>query len=136
MMTAARANQYLSTQVRSSTPLELVLLLYDAALRHATAARDAMARGDIAVRRTSMSKLMAVVGELQHTLDMDRGGDIARQLDDLYSWALGQLLDATVHQDARRIDDVHRVLSILRDAWSTVAAGSAAPVAVGARPRS
>lgn len=134
MMTAARANQYLNTQVRSSTPLELVVLLYDAALRHAAAARDAMARGDIATRRTSMSKLMAVVGELQHTLDMERGGDIARQLDDLYSWALGQLLDATVHQDAHRIDDVHRVLTILRDAWSTLAVGGTAPVAVGARP--
>jgi flagellar protein FliS len=134
MMTAARANQYLNTQVRSSTPLELVVLLYDAALRHAVAARDAMVRRDISTRRAAMSKLMAVVGELQHTLDLERGGAVARQLDDLYSWALTQLLDATVHQDARRIDDVHRVLTILREGWATIAAGSAAQVEVGVRP--
>jgi hypothetical protein len=83
MMTATRANQYLNTQVRSSTPLELIVLLYDAALRHAVTAREAMARRDIPGRRNAMSKLMAVVGELQHTLDMERGGDIAKQLDDL-----------------------------------------------------
>jgi flagellar protein FliS len=134
MMTAMRANQYLNTQVRSSTPLELVVLLYDAALRHAVTARDAMARRDIPSRRTAMSKLMAVVGELQHTLDMDRGGDIARQLDELYSWALTQLLDATVHQDPQRIEEVHRVLTILRDGWVSIAANAASPMAVGARP--
>jgi|SoiMethySBSTD1v2_1073268.scaffolds.fasta_scaffold2071777_2 flagellar protein FliS len=134
MMTAMRANQYLNTQVRSSTPLELVVLLYDAALRHAVTARDAMARRDIPSRRAAMSKLMAVVGELQHTLDMDRGGDIARQLDELYSWALTQLLDATVHQDPQRIEEVHRVLTILRDGWASIAANAASPMAVGARP--
>jgi flagellar protein FliS len=93
-----------------------------------------MARKDIASRRTAMSKLMAVVGELQHTLDMERGGDIARQLDELYSWALSQLLDATVHQDPQRIDEVHRVLSILRDGWVSIAANAASPMAVGATP--
>ncbi len=122
MQTSSRAaSQYLSTQVRSSTPLELVVLLYDAALRQATTAHDAMARRDLPARRTALSKLMGIVGELQHTLDMERGGEIATRLDALYSWMLSRLLDATVQQDPAPIDEVRRVLTTLQSGWNAIA---------------
>ena len=115
------ANQYLATQVQSSRPLELSVLLYDAALRHTATAREAMVRRDIATRRTALSKTMAIIGELQNTLDMERGGAIASELDRLYGWMQSRLLDAIVQQDARPIDDTRRVLETLRDAWHTIA---------------
>ena len=122
MQTASRAaSQYLATQVRSSTPLELVVLLYDAALRQATTARDAMIRQDVPARRTAISKLMGIVGELQHTLDMERGGEIASRLDALYSWMLSRLLDATVEQDPVPIEEVRRVLTTLQSGWHDIA---------------
>jgi flagellar secretion chaperone FliS len=131
MQTASRAaSQYLATQVRSSTPLELVVLLYDAALRQATTARDAMVRRDVPARRAAVSKLMDIVGELQHTLDMERGGEIASRLDALYSWMLSRLLDATVQQDAAPIEEVHRVLTTLQSGWHDIAR----PVAATAHP--
>ena len=74
------ANSYLQTQVKSSSPLELVVLLYDGALRATAAANDALERRDIPARRTAMSKAMALVGELQATLDMDKGGAVATEL--------------------------------------------------------
>jgi flagellin-specific chaperone FliS len=48
--------------------------------------------------------------------------------------ALAQLLDATNQQDPRPIDDVHRVLTILRDGWVTIAGASTSQVPVAARP--
>jgi flagellar protein FliS len=116
------ANQYLTTQVQSSRPLELVVLLYDAALRQTAAARDAMLRRDIPARRTALSKTMAILGELQSTLDMERGGAIAAELDQLYRWMQSRLLDAITRQDARPIDEARRVLETLREAWHTIAA--------------
>jgi flagellar protein FliS len=128
MQTASRAaGQYLATQVKSSTPLELVVLLYDAALRHATAARDATVRRDLHARRSSLSKLMGILSELQHTLDMERGGEIASRLDDLYTWMLSRVIDATVQQDPGPLDEVRRVLGTLQSGWDAIAKGS--PVA-------
>jgi flagellar protein FliS len=115
------ANQYLATQVQSSRPLELVVLLYDAALRQTATARDAMRRGDIPTRRTALSKTMAILGELQNTLDLERGGTIAADLDQLYGWMQSRLLDAIAQQDARPIDETRRVLETLRGAWHTIA---------------
>ena len=69
---------------------------------------------------------MAIVSELQNTLDMERGGALATRLDGLYTYVSGRLLDATVHQDARPIDDAVRVLTTLRGAWATIAQQSSA----------
>jgi flagellar protein FliS len=131
MHPASVADQYLRTQVRSSAPLELVVLLYDAALRATATARDAMVRQDIRTRKAALSKAMAIINELQSVLDLDRGGSIAEDLDRLYTWINSRLLDAVVKQDAEPIDEVRRVLETLRSAWHTIAT---APAAAGSRP--
>ena len=121
------AQHYLQTQIRSSSPLELVVLLYDGALRASAAACDAMERKDIPTRRVAVSKTLAIIGELQNTLDMKNGGALAEQLDQLYTWMTAELVQATVHQDVRPIQGVRRVLETLRDGWQQIAVkGSAA----------
>ena len=130
MHPASVADQYLRTQVRSSAPLELVVLLYDAALRSTATAREAMVKQDIRTRKAALSKAMAIVNELQSVLDLDRGGSIAEDLDRLYTWINSRLLDAVVKQDAEPIDEARRVLETLRGAWHTIAT---TPGAVGAR---
>jgi flagellar protein FliS len=128
---SAAADQYLRTQVRASTPLERTVLLYAAALRFTATARDAMARRDIPARRTALSKALAVVDELQATLNMTDGGVIAEELDRLYGWIRSRLLDAIAQQKPQPIDEARRILETLHDAWQTIAAG-AGPA--GARP--
>ena len=127
MHPAAVADQYLRTQVRSSAPLELVVLLYDAALRSTATAREAMVKQDIRTRKSSLSKAMAIINELQSVLDLERGGTIAEELDRIYTWINSRLLDAVVKQDAQPIEEVRRVLQTLRDAWQTIATTPAAP---------
>lgn len=122
MMHAGRAaHHYMQTQVRSSSPLELVVMLYDGALRSSTAAYDAMARRDIPARRVALSKTMSIIGELQNTLDMKAGGAIAEELDRLYNWMTAELVHAAVRQDPTPIRNVARVLETLRDGWQQVA---------------
>jgi flagellar protein FliS len=124
MTTHARgAEQYRSTQVRSSTPLELIVLLYDGALRSMTLAHDAMQRKDIPARQAELNRAQAIVAELQNTLDLERGGAVAAELDRLYTWVLSQLTTAILEQDARPIEQARRVFETLADAWRTVAAG-------------
>ena len=121
---ARGARQYVQTRMRSSAPLELVVLLSDAALQSAATAREAMVKRDIRTRRAALSRMLAIIAELQKTLDIEKGGRIARDLDRLYAWVTSRLIDATVQQTVRPIDDAVRVLEPLRDAWQSVAAGS------------
>jgi flagellar protein FliS len=86
-----------------------------------------MGNRDIPARKAALSKAMAIVNELQTALDMERGGDIALELDRLYTWITSRLLDAILHQDAKPINEARRVLQTLRDAWHTIATTPAAP---------
>jgi flagellar secretion chaperone FliS len=120
-------NAYRQTEVQSRTQLELVVMLYDGALRFLASASDAIAHRDIRARRDAVSRLLAIVSELQSTLDIERGGDLARTLDELYSYMTKRIMDAAMHNDAGALLEVERLIRTLRDAWLTVASGDAVP---------
>lgn len=121
MPVAARGiNTYRQTEIQSRTPLELVVMLYDGALRHTAEAREAMVRRDIRGRQQSISRALAIISELQSTLDLDSGGDLAVQLDQLYGFVRDRLVDASVKQALRPLDEASRVLTTLREGWAGI----------------
>jgi flagellar protein FliS len=120
---------YRQTSVQSSSPLELVVLLYDGVLRHLTAARTALQSNDLQARRVAFSRALAIVTELQSTLNVEQGGAIAASLDSLYIYVTSRLLDANRSGDVGALDEVDGLLRSLRDAWSQI---GAAPAAVSA----
>jgi flagellar protein FliS len=126
-------NAYRKTEVQSRTPLELVVMLYDGALRFTGVAKDAISRGDIRGRSEAISRALAIVSELQNTLDVERGGEMAASLDDMYRYVTQRLVQATIKNDAEPLDEVRRLLETLRDGWQTIAASAAATSPVGAR---
>jgi flagellar protein FliS len=117
------AASYRQIAVQSRTPLELVVMLYDGALRFVAHARDAMARNDVAARQQGVSRALAIVSELQSTLDMQGGGAIAGELDRLYAYVTERLTAASITQDVAPLDDASRVLSTLRDGWVAISTG-------------
>src|SRR4051812_16461719 len=112
---------YRSTQVQSRTPLELVVMLYDGALRFIATARDAVERRDIAARREALDRAMAIVSELQSTLNMDAGGELAVRLDGLYDYINDRLITAAMQNSVEPLDESRKILETLRGAWSTIA---------------
>jgi flagellar protein FliS len=125
------ATAYRQTGVQSSSPLQLVVLLYDGALRHLVAARNAFHRNDLVARREGISKALAIITELESTLNLEQGGVVAASLDGLYTYMMGRLVDARARKDTAAIDEVEKLLRSLRDAWAQIAAD---PAAAGARP--
>ncbi|MGE0039805.1 MAG: flagellar export chaperone FliS [Vicinamibacterales bacterium] len=121
---ARAANAYQQTHVQSRSPLELVVMLYDGALRFVGEAQAALGRKDLAGKRDAISRALAIVSELQNTLDMERGGDIARSLDGLYAYANSKLLEANMQNDGDRLEEVARIFSTLREAWGEIATRS------------
>ena len=119
--TARGLSSYRTTQVQSRTPLELVVMLYDGALKFMGKARDAIERRDIPARRDALSRTLAIISELQSTLNLQEGGQVAAELDRLYSYSNVRLLEAAMKNEVAAIDDVKRVFEILRDGWNTIA---------------
>jgi flagellar protein FliS len=120
------ASAYRQTEVQSRTPLELVVMLYDGALRFVAQAKDAIERRDIPARREAVSRAIAIISELQSTLDLEQGGHVAASLDRLYAYVNTRLIDASFKQDARPLDEAARLLTTLRDAWGDIARNTAA----------
>jgi flagellar protein FliS len=108
--------------------MQLVVMLYDGALRFLTEARSAQAAGDLRRRATALRRVAAIVAECHTTLDLERGGSLAVELDQLYSYMSARLLDVTVKRDSTAIDEVHKLISTLREAWAQAAVAAAAPV--------
>ena len=118
---------YQQTGVQCGTPLELVVKLYDAAITNIVKARDALARGDLRAKRDGVSRALAVVSELQSSLDLKAGGQIADSLDSLYTYVTGRIVEFNVKRDVKALDEAHRLLSTLRDGWQQIAAERLGP---------
>jgi len=100
-------------------------MLYDGAIRFLEQASEAMAARDMSTKAVAMSKAMAIIAELQSTLNVQEGGEVAAQLDSLYTHITARLIEANVQRERGPIDEAVRLLRPLRDAWAQIASGSA-----------
>lgn len=133
MQTARALNAYKQTDVTSRSPLEIVVLLYDGAIRFLGEAHTAAGRSDKPSRTRAVARAQAIIGELQGTLDMERGGQVASDLDRLYTYMTSRLLDATARYDDTAITEVQRLLGSMREAWAKIATAPEAAAAVAGR---
>lgn len=108
---------YLEHRILSADPLELVRLLYQAAIGAVREARRALSAGEIAARSRAISRACGIVLELNAALDHARGGDISGRLAALYDYMLNRLLEANLRQDDAPLADVLGLLNTLSEAW-------------------
>ena len=111
---------YLESRILSADPVELVCILYEHAILAVEDARDCMGRGDIASRSKAISKAIAIIGELESSLDHKAGGEVARNLARLYQYIRIRLLVANRNQDAKPLIEVERLLNTVSDAWNAI----------------
>ena len=101
-------------------------MLYDGALRFVGEAKQADARGDIHGRGHAISRCLAIIAELQSSLNVEQGGPIAEELDRIYTYVNSRLVDVSLKQDVGALDEIHGLLSTIRDGWAGIAAGTPA----------
>lgn len=117
----AYARVGVETGVESSDPRRLVVMLYDGALACIGEARAHLARGDIPAKGIAIGRAMRILQEgLEASLDRSAGGDIARQLADLYEYIARRLLIANLRNDQASLDEAARLLAELRGAWQAL----------------
>ena len=127
---------YQKTNVNTASQGRLVVLLYEGAVKHLKAAlnlfdaNDKLKAGDIEQFGIHLQKTQAIITELQVSLDMEKGGDIARNLMSLYVYFNEELMDATISHNKQKIEFVLSKVDELADAWRTIANSTAnAPAA-------
>lgn len=123
------ASTYQQVQVTSRSPLELVVMLYDGAIASLGKARDALARRNLPEKAAATSRALAIINELQSTLNLEAGGEVATRLDALYSYVAGRLVDSNLTTDPDPLDEAIRLLTVLRDGWARIADSPEGPAA-------
>lgn len=111
---------YQQNDILTLSPVAVIERLYQALERSLNTAKDAVQKGQVAIKGEKLGHALAIIGELQASLDMQQGGDIAENLYDLYSFATHQLLMANIKNDVRMIEDVIRTLQPLSEAWTGI----------------
>lgn len=123
MSPAAVASRYRGVQLNTASPAQLVVMLYDGALRFASEADEAFGRDDRARAGDRIGRALAIVDELAATLDPAHAPELAENLLALYGYCKRRLLEANLGRDRNALADVVAALTPLREAWATVAAG-------------
>ena len=116
---------YLANVV-STDPMELVCLLYQHALDSVRNARRYLASGDIAERGKAISKAVAIIGELNSSLDHKAGGAISTNLENLYAYMTLRLTEANIRKQDKPLAEVEALLNTLSQGWQEARAKQAA----------
>jgi flagellar protein FliS len=137
----SKVNSYRDQEILTASPARLVAMLYDKAVSCLHDAIAAIEAGDIERRYKSTTRATEIITHLAVTLDMERGGEIARNLEQIYRFMLKHLLDVNIRNDAKSAADVIALLEPLRASWhelaargATAARAPAAPGKTGTRP--
>ena len=114
----------------SADPHQLVLMLFNGARAAVAAAKGHLQRNETAAKGEAISKAIAIIdGGLKASLDPKVGGELARNLSDLYAYMEQRLLHANLKNDDKALDEVAQLLAQLGGAWEAIAAKPAATAA-------
>jgi len=126
-MSTIRFHQYLEAEVLGADPVKLIHMLYRGALEAVGSARRELAAGNIRERSRQITKAWEILHELARSLDHAQGGELSRNLAELYAYIQQRLLDANARQVDEPLAEAEKLLTELSEAWKTVKA-SAIPV--------
>jgi len=115
-----RSNTYQEIAVQTSSPTKLVVMLYEGAIRFLGQSVTAIKSKDIDTKRQSIDRAMAVIQHLQSTLDRDRGGDVAAELDRLYIYITSKVLEGSTKLQTEPIEEAIKLLNVLLSGWEEI----------------
>ncbi|MBL6934217.1 MAG: flagellar export chaperone FliS [Alphaproteobacteria bacterium] len=120
-MTADASKKYQEQQILSASPAKLVAMLYDKAISCLNEAVQAIEEQEVEKRWKANAKACEIINHMQITLDVKQGGQIAKNLDKLYSFILNRLPRVDIENDPRPARETISLLEPLAESWHTLA---------------
>jgi flagellar protein FliS len=119
---------YLENRVLAADGVELIHLLYEHALVQLKLGRAALEADDVAGRSKAVSKVIAILGELEGSLNYDAGGSISSNLARLYQYMRRRLVEGNVKRQDAALAEVESLMGTLNEGWTSMRHTTAAPV--------
>ena len=110
---------YLENEVMTASPAKLVIMMYDGAINFLVGLDRLDWQKDIEKKGTLINKALAIIAELQGTLNMD-AAEVSTQLFSLYSFMQQRLIEAHINNDPTLVADVIELLRGLRQSWASI----------------
>ncbi len=120
-MTQDALKQYKDQNIMLSSPVKLVSMLYNEAIQQLNIAIQSIEEGAIEARWRANTKCMEIIYHMLITLDQERGGDIAAQLEQLFTYILRRLPEVDAKNNAQAAKDVINLLTPLAESWRILA---------------
>lgn len=121
-MAALRQYQTVNTQsqVGDASPHRLIQLLMEGGMSRLAQARGAMQHGQVAIKGELIGKAIGIIGGLREGLDLQKGGEVAANLDRLYEYMVSRLVEANRSNDAAMLDEVAGLLRNVKSGWDAI----------------
>ena len=122
VMSYQRASQaYTESAVLSASPAQLVVMLYDGAIRFLQQSSAALQADNKNIARQKMFRADSIINELNDTLDMEQGGEVADRLRAIYLWTKKNMIEGLTEDNHLKLDQAVESLKELREAWAQTA---------------
>jgi len=112
---------YTESAVLSASPGQLVVMLYDGAIRFLQQSSAAVQAGNKSIAREKLFRADSIINELNNTLDMEQGGEVAERLRSIYLWTKKHMIEGLSEDNHLKIDQSVETLKELREAWAQTA---------------
>lgn len=106
--------------VADADPHQLISIIFKHILANVAIASGAISRKETENKGKCLTKAIALVGELQDSLDMEKGGEISSNLFDLYDYIVRTLLEANISNDTMKLDEVKSLISEIKEGWDAI----------------
>jgi flagellar protein FliS len=109
------------TGANNASPHKLVCMLFDGLCDSMDRARGAIAAGDVVAKGQALGRAVRIVEEgLRSALNLEEGGALARDLNDLYQYINARLTHANLKNDVAAIEECKRLITPIKEAWETI----------------
>ena len=115
--------QYKQVQVKTANKEKLLIMLYQGCIKFLRLAKKSIEDEDIQGANNYIIRSQDIIRELMHTLDREKGGEVADNLYSLYDFMNRQLIEANVNKDVEKIEVVEDMMMELLDSWKQIADG-------------
>jgi len=115
--------QYTNVHISTVDRGRLLLMLYDGCIKFLRHAKSGLETKDIPKFARFLSKAQAIISELMLTLDFERGGEIAKDLDRIYDFALFYLTEANLEKSPEKVQKVIELIETIASAYRDIIEG-------------
>jgi flagellar protein FliS len=109
-----------STGVSKASSVELIQMLFDGLIESMSAAKGHIQHNNIAEKSKAIARASRIVLGLQGALDFEKGGELAKNLDELYNYVTRRLLHVNARNDLQALEEIYGLMLEIRSAWESV----------------